>query len=68
MEEIYFLVHSCVDVVLVFGMMDKLCCPFHCKGDVPHFIGVGSVAADIGYAVDLDLHEKPLHRIGSIWC
>jgi hypothetical protein len=41
-EEIYFLVHSCVDVVPVFGMVDKLCCLFHRKGDVPCFIGVGS--------------------------
>jgi hypothetical protein len=28
----------------------------------------GSVAANIGSAIDLDLHEKPLQRIGSIWC
>jgi hypothetical protein len=42
-EEIYFLVHnSLVDVVPVFGMVDKLCCPFHRKGDVPCFISVGS--------------------------
>jgi hypothetical protein len=27
-----------------------------------------SVTANIGSALDLDLHEKPLHRIGSIWC
>jgi hypothetical protein len=27
-----------------------------------------SVAANIGFTVDLDLHEKLLHRIGSIWC
>jgi hypothetical protein len=30
-EEIYFLVHSLIDVVPVFGMKDKLCCPFHRK-------------------------------------
>jgi hypothetical protein len=42
LEKIYFLVHSLVDVVPVFGMMDKLCCPFHCAGDMPRFIGVGS--------------------------
>jgi hypothetical protein len=41
-EKIYFLAHSLVDVVPVFGMVDELCCPFHCKGDVPCFIGVGS--------------------------
>jgi hypothetical protein len=29
---------------------------------------VRSVAANIGSAIDSDLHEKPLHRIGSIWC
>ncbi len=27
-----------------------------------------SVAANISFSVDLDLHEKSLHRIGSIWC
>ena len=27
-----------------------------------------SVTANIGSAIDSDLHEKPLHRIGSIWC
>jgi hypothetical protein len=37
---------------------------------LPPFLAAtfGSVAANIGSAVDLDLHEKPLHRIGSIWC
>jgi hypothetical protein len=28
----------------------------------------GVATANIGSAVDLDLHEKLLHRIGSIWC
>ncbi len=28
----------------------------------------GSVTAKIGFSVDSDLHEKPLHRIGSRWC
>jgi hypothetical protein len=41
-EEICFMAHSLVDVVPVFGMVDKLCCLFHCKGDAPCFIGVGS--------------------------
>jgi hypothetical protein len=27
----------------------------------------GSVTANIGSAIDFDLHEKPLHRMGSIW-
>jgi hypothetical protein len=27
---------------------------------------MGFVTANIGSAVDLDLHEKPLHRIGSM--
>ncbi len=27
-----------------------------------------SVTANIGSAVDSDLHEKPLHGIGSMWC
>jgi hypothetical protein len=27
----------------------------------------GSVTANIGFSVDLDLHEKLLLRIGSIW-
>jgi hypothetical protein len=37
---------------------------------LPPFLAAtfGSVAANIGSAVDLDLHVKPLHRIGSIWC
>ncbi len=28
----------------------------------------GSVTDRIGFSVDLDLHKKLLHRIGSIWC
>ncbi len=29
--------------------------------------GGGSVTANSRSAIDLDLHKKPLHRIGSIW-
>jgi hypothetical protein len=32
------------------------------------YLIVWSVAANIGFSVDSDLHEKLLHRIGSIWC
>ncbi len=42
MEEVYFLAHSLVDFVPVFDMMDELCYPCHCKGDVPRLISVGS--------------------------
>ncbi len=27
-----------------------------------------NIRANIGFSVDLDLHEKSLHKIGSIWC
>ncbi len=33
-----------------------------------HTLASGSVTAEIGFSIESDLHEKLLHRIGSISC